>query len=161
MFDRDLKTDNVLVDLSEGEETPRIVLTDFGCCLADRSNVLKLAFRSYDTERGGNAALMAPEVSTAVPGSWKWISFEKSDVWSVGAMAYEIFGDVNPFYKNQSATEEKPLDSRNYTEADLKSISGDASVTIKNLVKALLKRNANEVSINKSIGICSRIFLSS
>ncbi|CAL8147778.1 unnamed protein product [Orchesella dallaii] len=139
---RDLKTDNVLVDLSEGEESPRIVLTDFGCCLADRSNVLKLAFRSYDTERGGNAALMAPEVSTAVPGSWKWISYEKSDVWSVGAMAYEIFGDVNPFYKSQSS--EKPLDSRSYTEADLKSISGDVSATIRNLVNVLLKRNANE-----------------
>lgn len=141
---RDLKTDNILVDLSEGEETPKIVLTDFGCCLADKSNGLQLPFRSIDTERGGNAALMSPEVSTAKPGSWKWISYEKSDVWSVGAIAYEVFGDTNPFYKTNPSVQ--PLDSRSYKETDLRMVSsGAVPRTIKNLVLALLKRNANEV----------------
>lgn len=141
---RDLKTDNILVDLQTDNAFPKIVLTDFGCCLADKQNGLQLAFRTYDTERGGNAALMAPEVSTAVPGSWKWISYEKSDAWSVGTIAYEIFGDPNPFYRN--GTSDTSLDSRTYRETDLKPISCEVPVTIRNLVQALLKRNANEVS---------------
>lgn len=132
-----------MADLSDGDDTLRIVLTDFGCCLADKSVGLQLPFRSYDTERGGNAALMAPEVSTAVPGSWKWISYEKSDAWSVGAMAYEIFGDMNPFYRTDFS--EKPLDSRTYNETDLKPISADVSPAVRNLVNELLKRNPNEV----------------
>lgn len=86
---------------------------------------------------------MAPEVSTAVPGSWKWISYEKSDVWSVGAMAYEIFGDANPFYKTESVA--KPLDSRSYKDSDLQPISTDVSPVVRKIVNELLKRSANEV----------------
>jgi len=150
---RDLKTDNVLVDYREGDEVPKIVLTDFGCCLADKSNGLQLAFRSFDTERGGNAALMAPEISTAVPGSWKWISYDKSDAWSVGTMAYEIFGDSNPFYR--SSTSEKPLDSRTYQEAELKPISGDVPITVRNLINTMLRRNANErISAQEAATVC-------
>jgi len=150
---RDLKTDNILVDVQEGEELPKMILTDFGCCLADKSNGLQLAFRSYDTERGGNAALMAPEISTAVPGSWKWISYEKSDAWSVGAMAYEIFGDANPFYRN--GTSEKPADSRTYLETELKPINGLVPNTIRNLVNSLLRRNVNErISAQEAATVC-------
>lgn len=45
-----------------------------------------------DVDKGGNAALMAPEVANAVPGIFSFINYEKADVWSCGAMAYEIFG---------------------------------------------------------------------
>lgn len=41
---------------------PNIALTDFGCALAEKNSGLVIPFRSYDTNRGGNAALMAPEV---------------------------------------------------------------------------------------------------
>jgi len=150
---RDLKTDNILVEIREGNEFPEVVLTDFGCCLADKSNGLQLAFRSFDTERGGNAALMAPEISTAKPGSWKWIAYDKSDAWSVGTMAYEIFGDSNPFYRNSRS--DKPLDSRTYQETDLNPISGEIPVTIRNLVNALLRRNANErISAQEAAIVC-------
>lgn len=37
-------------------------MSDFGCALADKKTGLVVPFRSYDTDRGGNAALMAPEV---------------------------------------------------------------------------------------------------
>lgn len=50
---RDLKTDNILVDLSQGHAFPEVVVSDFGCCLADQSNGLSLPFRTYDTDRGG------------------------------------------------------------------------------------------------------------
>jgi len=51
------------VDLSEGEKCPMLVVTDFGCCLADKNHGLVLPYHSADTDKGGNRALMAPEVS--------------------------------------------------------------------------------------------------
>ena len=60
-FIRDMKSDNILVEFGE-DETPRVALTDFGCALAERNSGLVIPFRSYDTNRGGNPALMAPEV---------------------------------------------------------------------------------------------------
>ena len=53
---RDLKSDNLLI--KDNADYPELVITDFGCCLTE--NVL-----SYETEyldKGGNMALMAPEV---------------------------------------------------------------------------------------------------
>lgn len=41
---------------------PRLVITDFGCCLAEDFG-LKLPFNSRHVNRGGNGCLMAPEVS--------------------------------------------------------------------------------------------------
>lgn len=41
---------------------PALAITDFGCCLADKDNGLNLPYKTADTDRGGNIALMAPEV---------------------------------------------------------------------------------------------------
>ena len=60
---RDIKSDNILLDLSYDPLKPLVVITDFGCCLADKDLGLTVPFRSADTDRGGNASLMAPEVS--------------------------------------------------------------------------------------------------
>lgn len=58
-----MKTDNVLLDVSEGDDIcPTLAITDFGCCLADKDNGLNLPYKTVDTDRGGNVALMAPEV---------------------------------------------------------------------------------------------------
>ena len=58
---RDLKTDNILLKTSR-TGCPRLVITDFGCCLGDRNLKMKLPFESDHVDRGGNSALMAPEV---------------------------------------------------------------------------------------------------
>ena len=58
---RDLKSNNVLLKL-KSKSSPQLVITDFGCCLADESLDLQLPFESYHVDRGGNSALMAPEV---------------------------------------------------------------------------------------------------
>ena len=60
---RDLKTDNVLMDLSKDALYPQLVLTDFGNCLTTLNNDMLLQFETYDIDLGGNAALMAPEVN--------------------------------------------------------------------------------------------------
>ena len=59
---RDLKTDNLLLDESSGVSCPRLVIADFGCCLADRRWGLTLPFITEEIDRGGNSVLMAPEV---------------------------------------------------------------------------------------------------
>ena len=58
---RDLKADNILLK-ADKNGCPRLVITDFGCCLADKNLELKLPFESDHIDRGGNSALMAPEV---------------------------------------------------------------------------------------------------
>ena len=77
---RDLKTDNILLSLAGGHQYPHLVITDFGCCLTDRRNKLRLSYTSWDTDKGGNAALMAPEVSRATPGTFTSICYDKSDL---------------------------------------------------------------------------------
>lgn len=87
---RDLKSDNVLLEYDSSKSLPcrlavlcqrqvnasimllrvfiyckagcpRLVITDFGCCLAEDFG-LKLPFNSWWINRGGNSCLMAPEV---------------------------------------------------------------------------------------------------
>lgn len=45
---------------------PWLVITDFGCCLADENIGLRLPFTSSYVDRGGNGCLMAPEVNPSV-----------------------------------------------------------------------------------------------
>ena len=72
---RDIKCDNLLLSLSGGPQFPQLVITDFGCCYADKSNRLRLPYRTWDTDKGGNAALMAPEVAMARPGTFTNINY--------------------------------------------------------------------------------------
>lgn len=141
---RDLKSDNILLDLSEGDDTcPLLAVTDFGCCLADRVHGLSLPYHSPDTEKGGNAALMAPEVMCSEPGPFTRINYSKSDAWAAGAIAYELFGMENPFYSSSSDTR-PPLNNVSYTEEDLPPLPERVPVTVANLIHNLLVRNPSK-----------------
>lgn len=131
---RDLKSDNVLVEFDSGG-CPRLVITDFGCCLAERDGGLRLPYNSRWVNRGGNASLMAPEVATAVPGPGVVIDYSKADAWAVGAIAYEIFGRPNPFYGPQG------LDSRRYRERQLPTLPARVPTDTRLVVGLLLRRN--------------------
>ncbi len=129
---RDLKTDNVLMDLSGGPEFPSAVVSDFGCCLADRSD-LRLPFPTKHVDRGGNVALMAPEVASASPGVFATIDYGKADLWAVGAMAYEMFGASNPFYGRHHLT------SSNFAwPSDLPALPDHVPHSVSSLVLQLL-----------------------
>ncbi|GAB6019793.1 hypothetical protein CHUAL_001338 [Chamberlinius hualienensis] len=112
---RDLKTDNILLDLSEGPEHPKLVITDFGCCLADEQLGLQLPYHTTETSKGGNSALMAPEVACAKPGRFQMIDYSKADLWAAGTLAVEILGYPNPFHHGNKTR----LDSRTYSMKDL------------------------------------------
>ncbi|XP_033899230.2 serine/threonine-protein kinase PINK1, mitochondrial-like [Acipenser ruthenus] len=136
---RDLKSDNILLE-RDSVGRPRLVITDFGCCLAEQHLWLKLPFNSYCVDRGGNACLMAPEVASAVPGPGVVIDYSKADVWAVGAIAYEIFGLPNPF----CTPGPEVLESRTYQEKQLPPLPSTVPPEARLVVKLLLRRNANK-----------------
>ncbi|CAL1606400.1 unnamed protein product [Knipowitschia caucasica] len=78
---------------------------------------------------------MAPEVASAVPGPGVVIDYSKADAWAVGAMAYEICGQPNPFYR------EVGLESRKYHESDLPALPSTAPGEIQLVTRLLLRRN--------------------
>ncbi|XP_072305367.1 serine/threonine-protein kinase PINK1, mitochondrial [Eucyclogobius newberryi] len=134
---RDLKSDNVLLEF-DTDDCPRLVITDFGCCLTQRDKGLRLPFNSTWVNRGGNASLMAPEVATAVPGPGAVIDYSKADAWAVGAMAYEICGQTNPFYRAVG------LESRSYHECDLPTLPSTAPAQVELVTRLLLRRNPHK-----------------
>jgi len=150
---RDLKCDNLLLDLSGGAEFPQLVITDFGCCLADTYHGLRLPYRSFDTDKGGNAALMAPEVAIARPGSFTNINYEKADLWTAGTIAYEIFGEMNPFYARKDGR--VALDSRTYSQTDLPILPASVPALVSTLVYSILSREpANRPSPRLAATLC-------
>ncbi|CAH1105419.1 unnamed protein product [Psylliodes chrysocephalus] len=137
---RDLKSDNLLLDTTE-PEAPVLVISDFGCCLADKANGLFLPYSSYDVDKGGNAALMAPEIICQVPGTFSVLNYTKSDLWAAGAIGYEVFGCKNPFYKSDGRESLKNVD---YIEDNLPSLPNDVPLIMKMLIKNLLQRKPSK-----------------
>ncbi|XP_023281430.1 serine/threonine-protein kinase PINK1, mitochondrial [Seriola lalandi dorsalis] len=134
---RDLKSDNVLLEF-DSDGCPRLVITDFGCCLAQSDSSLQLPFNSMWVNRGGNASLMAPEVATAVPGSGVVIDYSKADAWAVGAISYEIFDQRNPFYRAVG------LESRSYQEKQLPALPSAVPADVQLVIRLLLRRNPSK-----------------
>lgn len=131
---RDLKSDNILIDLNN-DVHPILVLSDFGCSLADKTNGLELPYTSNDTDKGGNTALMAPEIITKTPGTFSILNYTKSDLWACGAIGYEIFGQPNPFYQ---------LKNVSYKDSELPALRSDVPVIVQRLIENILQRNPNK-----------------
>lgn len=137
---RDLKSDNILLDLSEETDNcPSLVITDFGCCLADKSCSLHMPYNTDNIDKGGNIALMAPEVISAKPGPFTSINYTKADLWTAGTIAYEIFGERNPFL---GSPDRKPvLNNYNYEECNLPSLPDNMPNIVIALIRNMLTRN--------------------
>lgn len=144
---RDLKSDNILVDVNESNRFPNLVLSDFGCCIADKNNGLCIPYTSMNMDKGGNPALMAPEIITKMPGTFSTLDYSKSDLWACGTIAYEIFGESNPFHTDESAnaTENNSvtaaLKSFNYKDNDLPALNTSISFVVRKLIANILRRN--------------------
>lgn len=140
---RDLKADNILVDMPNNSDCPRVEICDFGCCLAEENQVMKIPYPTKDMYLGGNTRLMAPEIITAIPGPASVLDYSKSDLWAVGALAYEILGADNPFYPTESNSYHH-LNSYNYKEEELPNLPGDVPEALKQLVQKLLSRDPEQ-----------------
>lgn len=147
---RDLKSDNILIDLNGNDLHPILVLSDFGCCIADKNKGLYLPYTSYDVDKGGNAALMAPEIITKTPGTFSVLDYSKSDLWSCGALGYEIFGSANPFYNNTSANDSIEarlapiLKSASYQDDELPVLNENVPNLVRQLITNILHRNPTQ-----------------
>ncbi|KXJ69593.1 hypothetical protein RP20_CCG026496 [Aedes albopictus] len=138
---RDLKSDNILIEIRPNMP-PNLVLSDFGCCIADKSYGLQLPYSSGEIDKGGNTALMAPEIINKQPGTFSVLNYTKADLWACGAIAYEIFGLKNPFYggKNDPST----LKNVSYKDDQLPSMNENVPQVVQKLVENMLHRNPNE-----------------
>lgn len=133
----------------------RAVISDFGCSL----DFLRMNYTSSHISKGGNTALMPPEVRikdlmsysiimisalfqviNAEPGLFSVIDYSRADLWSVGTMAYEIFTGYNPFFEGVFK-----LSSRNYEEERLPEVIPGHDY-LNNLVCGILRRDPTEVS---------------
>ncbi|XP_058821204.1 serine/threonine-protein kinase Pink1, mitochondrial isoform X2 [Topomyia yanbarensis] len=138
---RDLKSDNILIEMRP-DMPPTLVLSDFGCCIADKTNGLQIPYTSSEIDKGGNTALMAPEIINKHPGTFSVLNYIKSDLWACGAIAYEIFGSPNPFYGSKSTP--TPLKSSNYKETELPQLDTEVPLIVRKLIKNMLSRNVTE-----------------
>lgn len=132
---RDLKSNNILVETDHAGQ-PHLVVTDFGHCLPQSEYGLRVPYVTEDQCKGGNGALMAPEIACASPG--QWLDYSASDLWAVGAIAYEVFGACNPFYRN---TQGHRLDSPSYTEGELPPLPDCVPHQVQQLVRQMLAVN--------------------
>lgn len=94
-------------------------------------------------DKGGNVALMAPEVVTAVPGPFTNINYTKADLWTAGTIAYEIFGEKNPFYSGKNET--LALKNHNYSEEYSPPLPESVPTVVSALVKYMLSRSLYKV----------------
>lgn len=133
---RDLKSDNILIDLND-DVHPVVVLADFGCCLADRVHGLQLPYTSADIDKGGNAALMAPEIIGQQPGTFSVLDYRKADLWACGALAYEVFGRPNPFYATEDGCN---LRNSTYADTELPGLPTEVPPLVRALVENVLQR---------------------
>uniref|UniRef100_A0A1I7X977 non-specific serine/threonine protein kinase n=1 Tax=Heterorhabditis bacteriophora TaxID=37862 RepID=A0A1I7X977_HETBA len=63
---RDMKSDNILLEFNYPDEVPHLVISDFGCALATGSWLVE--YKDDTIDLGGNLATRAPEVKMARPG---------------------------------------------------------------------------------------------
>ena len=114
---QDIKPDNILIN-DHGD----YVITDFGISTKIRSTLRQSAM-SQEQHSGGTYAYMAPERFSKTP-----MPVRASDIWSLGAMAYELL-DGNPPFDTMGGVMQK-------NGAEIPEIRADISDTVKNIVYA-------------------------
>jgi len=98
--------------------------------------------------------IMHLQVKSARPGLLKFINFTKCDLWAGGTLAYQFYGQSNPFLKENETT--KPLDSSTYKESQLPGLMRTkAPPPIRRLIADLLrKKPSNRPDANVAATIC-------
>ncbi|CAF3336049.1 unnamed protein product [Rotaria socialis] len=144
---RDVKSDNLLICSSTGE----LVLADFGCALYQPPN-LKQSYTTDEICKGGNLALMAPEIVLCQPGPKSYLDYNKADLWASGTLCYEFFSLPNPFFHGSFRQE-------TYSDQQLPPLLPLASPLIERLVHSMLRKNPKERPSISCISNCIQLCL--
>ncbi|GEM_PF-4823968 len=119
---QDIKPDNILID-SAGN----YVITDFGISTRARSTLRKSVAAS-SANSGGTIAYMGPERFGKEPAPIK-----ASDIWSLGAMCYELMTGDTPFGEHGGLIQK--------SGAEIPNIGGNYSDELKQIVEQMLSLN--------------------
>jgi serine/threonine protein kinase len=92
---RDLKPGNVLVALQDGNPTPKVI--DFGIAKALQSGTSEGNPITLEPQFLGTPQYMSPEQACLLGNDVDW----RSDVYSLGALLYELLSDMPPFDRAQ------------------------------------------------------------
>ena len=141
LIHQDIKPDNILID-DEG----RYLITDFGISARVRSTIRGAKAQE---QSGGTLAYMGPERFSSNPKP-----IMASDIWSLGAMMYELMTGLPPFGNHGGMLQKNG--------ADIPIIEGDYSEELKDIVTQCIAketwdrpsaRKIEETTYNKMHGI--------
>ena len=141
LIHQDIKPDNILID-DEGH----YLITDFGISARVRSTIRGALAQE---QSGGTLAYMGPERFSTTPKP-----IMASDVWSLGAMMFELMTGMPPFGNHGGMLQKNG--------ADIPIIEGDYSQQLKDIIYAALAkepwdrpsaRKIEELAYNKLHGI--------
>lgn len=141
LIHQDIKPDNILID-DEG----RYLITDFGISARVRSTIRGAKAQE---QSGGTLAYMGPERFSSNPKP-----IMASDVWSLGAMMFELMTGLPPFGNHGGMLQKNG--------ADIPIIEGDYSQELKDIVTACIAKETwdrpsaskiEEITYNKMHGI--------
>jgi serine/threonine protein kinase len=94
---RDLKPTNVLVTMQEGEPVPKVI--DFGIAKAIGQTLTERTLFTRFDRIIGTPAYMSPEQA-----EWSGVDIDtRSDIYSLGALLYELLTGTTPFEKETLA----------------------------------------------------------
>ena len=143
---RDLKTDNILLEFDLDQNFPSLAISDFGCSTTS----LSVPYLTDDICIGGNRALTAPEIVTSIPGIFSRLDYRKSDLWTIGTIAYELYNNCNPFYPNKQGVY---LNSYSYKESELPRPL-NMPIYVETLVREILNRDP---AFRPNIEVCTTL----
>lgn len=141
LIHQDIKPDNILID-DEG----RYLITDFGISARVRSTIR--GAQAHE-QSGGTLAYMGPERFSSNPKP-----IMASDIWSLGAMMFELMTGLPPFGNHGGVLQKNG--------ADIPIIEGDYSQELKDIVTMCLSKETwdrpsaskiEEMTYNKMHGI--------
>ncbi len=108
---RDIKPSNILVGVSENQAVPKVI--DFGLAKSLTSRLLDPKALTHKGSVVGTIDYMSPEQATLDPDQVD----ERSDVYALGVLLYELLAGINPHYTR--------IHPEKKTEAILQSIRVD------------------------------------